>query len=172
MNSLIWLFILTLLPIFELRLTIPLGILSGSMKLPVIGNIAGFGLPWWQVFAVCTIANILVILPIFFFLDFFNLELMHLKWYEKLFNFFLRKAQKKIHKLEPQINKYGYPALAIFVGIPLPMTGAWTGALIAWILGLDRKKSFAAIAAGVLLAAIIVTAVTLGSIGLFRIAFS
>jgi len=52
----------------------------------------------------------------------------------------------------------GYIALSLFVGIPLPVTGAWTGTLVAYVLGLDRRKSILAIETGVLLATIIVTA--------------
>ncbi len=76
-----------------------------------------------------------------------------------------------MHELEPQMNKYGYLALAIFVGIPLPITGAWTGTLIAWLLDLNRKKSFIAIASGVIIAGVLVTLATLGGLGIFR-AFS
>jgi uncharacterized membrane protein len=172
MNEIFWLFILTLLPIFELRLTIPLGILSGSMHLPLFGNILGFGMPWQVVFAVCVIANALVTIPIFFFLDFFHHRFLHIGFYRRISDFFIARMQKKSRELKPQIDKYGYIALALFVGVPLPMTGAWSGALIAWLLGLDRKKSFVAITAGVLIAGIIVTLITLFGLGIFRFAFS
>lgn len=171
MEKIFWLFILTLLPIFELRLAIPLGILSGSLKLPFLGSVLGFGMPWQTVFIVCVIANALVVLPILFFLDFLHVRLLHLGFYRKTFDFFLAGIQKKSKKLEPQINKYGYIALALFVAVPLPMTGAWTGALIAWFLGLNRKKSIAAIALGVLLAGIIVTSITLTGMEIFKAPF-
>lgn len=81
------------------------------------------------------------------------------------------RIQKKAKKLEPQIDKYGYIALALFVAVPLPITGAWTGSLITWLLALNRKKSFAAIALGVLIAGIIVTLTTLVGLGVFRAFF-
>lgn len=171
MDKIFWLFVLTLLPIFELRLTIPLGILAGSIKMPILGSVIGFGLPWQEVFIICVIANILVVLPIFFFLDFLHHRFLHIRFYKRTFDFFIAKVHKKSRKLEPQINKYGYIALALFVGVPLPMTGAWTGALIAWLLDLNRKKSFAAITLGVIIAGVLVTLATLGGLGIFR-AFS
>ena len=61
--------------------------------------------------------------------------------------------------VKPNGDKYGYWGLAIFVSIPLPFTGAWTGALGAWILGMDRKRSMLVVAAGVLMAGVIVTLV-------------
>lgn len=168
MDKIFWLFILTLLPIFELRLTIPLGILSSSIRLPLLGNVLGFGMPWLTVFIVCVAANMLVALPIFFFLDFFHARFLNFSIYKKTFDFLVGGVQKKARKMEKQIDRYGYIALALFVAVPLPITGAWTGALIAWLLGLKRKKSFAAIALGVFIAGIAVTAITMGSIGLFK----
>ena len=117
---------------------------------------------------VCIIANALVVLPVFFFLDVMHKRLIHIRVYKSIFNFFIAGIQKKAKKLEPKIGKYGYLALALFVAVPLPMTGAWTGALIAWLLGLDRKKSFAAIAFGVLIAGVIVTLLALAGLGVFR----
>ena len=65
-------------------------------------------------------------------------------------------ARLKIH---PEVEKYGILGILIFVAIPLPLTGAWTGTLGAWILGLDRKKTILAVVGGVVVAGVIVTAI-------------
>ena len=69
---------------------------------------------------------------------------------------------KKVNKKKGQIEKFGYLGLALFVGIPLPGTGAWTGSLIASVLEMDKKKSFLAIFAGVIMASIIMMIVSFG----------
>jgi uncharacterized membrane protein len=117
-------------------------------------------------------ANIFVILPIWFFLDFLHHKFIHIKLYKKTADFFLNRIHKKSKQLEPRINQYGYIALALFTAIPLPVTGAWTSSIIAWLLGLNRKKSFFAVSLGVILAGIIVTFLTLGSFGIIESAFS
>ncbi len=158
MNKIFWAILLSMSPIAELRGGIPYILTLSELTVSNILFLA----------SACIIANVFVVLPIFFFLDFLHVKFMHIGFYRKTFDFFIKRIQKKSRNLEPQINKYGYIALAVFVAVPLPMTGAWTGALIAWLLGLNRKKSFAAIALGVLLAGIIVTIITLASLGAIR----
>ena len=75
--------------------------------------------------------------------------------------------QKKVDKFEKKYNTTGFLALMIFVAIPLPGTGAWTGCLISWFLDLDRKKSLLYISLGVLIAGIITTLASLGIINIF-----
>jgi len=72
---------------------------------------------------------------------------------------------KKVDKNKGAIEKYGFWGLVLFVGIPLPGTGAWTGALLASLLDMDRKKSFLAILIGVFMASIIMMLVSFGIIG-------
>ena len=69
---------------------------------------------------------------------------------------------KKVNKKKGQIEKFGYLGLVLFVGIPLPGTGAWTGSLIASVLEMDKKKSFLTIFAGVIMASIIMMIVSFG----------
>ena len=73
--------------------------------------------------------------------------------------------EKKGNSKRSQIDKYGYLGLVLFVGIPLPGTGAWTGSLVAILLGLDKKKSFICILIGVMLAAAIMSIVSYGILG-------
>jgi len=82
--------------------------------------------------------------------------LMKIKSIKKI----LVKIENKALKKKTQIDKYGYLGLLLFVGIPLPGTGAWTGALLAILLNLDKKKSFIYILLGVILASIIMSIVS------------
>lgn len=75
------------------------------------------------------------------------------------------KLEEKVLKKSSQIEKYGYLGLLLFVGIPLPGTGAWTGALLAVLLNLNFKKSLLYIFLGVILAGLIMSAVSFGIIG-------
>lgn len=83
-------------------------------------------------------------------------------WYVKIFDHFVKRTREKVgHK----INKYGYLGVALFVAIPLPVTGAWTGTLGAWIFGLNKKRTFAAVILGVMISGIIVSFITFFGIG-------
>jgi uncharacterized membrane protein len=147
--------ILSFLPIAELRGGIPLAIITGLNP--------------WLAFILCTIANILVIFFVFFFLDKIHLWLLSYRWYDKSINKILEKAKKRSAKVQRSMDLYGLLALTIFVAIPLPGTGAWTGTLIAWLLKLNRKKAFLSIALGVIIAGIIVTLAVTGIVALFKV---
>jgi uncharacterized membrane protein len=71
----------------------------------------------------------------------------------------LVKAQLKV---APKVTKYGYLGLLFFVAIPLPITGAWTGTVAAWVLGLEKRKAQKYIALGVCIAGAVVIAICLG----------
>lgn len=151
MNNIVTAIILSLLPISELRGGIPFAITQGVD--PAVA------------FFVCVVANCMVIPIVFLFLDLLHKFFMKIKWYENSFNYHLEKARRK---LEKSIGANGeFIALLLFVGIPLPMTGAYTGALLAWFFKGNRKKAYLSLALGVLVAAIIVTMTVLGGIKAF-----
>jgi len=157
MNQLLIALILSVLPVFELRGGLPLAI-NYSLK----NNV-----PIFLVFSLVIFLNILVIFLIFLFLDYLHAHLIKFKFYNKIFNFYIKRIRKKAEKIEKKIPESGYLALTLFVAIPLPVTGAWTGTFIAWLLGLERKKSILAISLGVLIAGIFVLLATLGFFNLF-----
>lgn len=142
-------FIISLMPILELRG----GLLAASLlKIPEV-----------EAIPISIIGNIL---PIPFILLFIK----HIfKWMKKI-NFFrglIEKLEKRAMSKSDKIQKYEFVGLMLFVGIPLPGTGAWTGALIASLLGIDIKKSSLAILCGILIATVImyfVSYVLLGNI--------
>ncbi len=153
----------TMLPFLELRASIPLGILSGSVKLPLGLYASGFGMPWPIVFLVCVISNIIlgVLIYVFFkkIINFFT----RFRWFRGFYNFFFTRTQKKAHYY---VDKYGEIGMAIFIGMPLPGSGVYSGALGAHILGFGFKRFFIAMVIGVLIAGVIVTLLSTGALRL------
>ena len=82
----------------------------------------------------------------------------------KKLNGIAKWLDKKVEKHKGQIEKYGFLGLVLFIGIPLPGTGAWTGCLIASVLEMDRKKSFLAAILGIIMASIIMMILSFGLI--------
>lgn len=151
-------FLVSMVPLIELRGAIPIAI---GMDL---------GLPEWLVLVIAIVGNIIPI-PIIYLFARKVLEWgkkCKIKWFKKFCNFCLEKGKKAGDKMLKKAKGGVYVALFLFVAIPIPGTGAWTGTLAASILDLDFKKSMIAIIAGVLTAGIIMLLV---SLGLFRVLF-
>jgi len=145
------------LPVFELRVGLPI----------LVEYAVRNGVSVWPYFLVVLILNVLVVFLVFMFFDFVHEVFMRVKWYRVVIGRVLNRMHMKVKKVERKMNRWGYFALLFFVAIPLPGTGAWTGCLIAWILGLDRLKSFVAIASGVVVAGLLVLLFSLGIFGGF-----
>lgn len=139
----IWAGFLSLLPISELRGGIPYAMTVGQA-------------PWWLAYLYCVGMNALAAPVAFLFLNTFHSLFYRLKWYKNIFD---RTVEKARHKVEKNVERFGYWGLAAFVAIPLPVTGAWTGALGAWILGMQKRKAIPVIIIGVAVAGLIVTAI-------------
>lgn len=114
------------------------------------------GIPLLQAYIICVLINALVAPVFFIFLETVHKALYKIAWYRKFFDKSVNRARAKVG---PKIEKYGMAGLLVFVAIPLPVTGAWTGTLGAWILGLNKKKSFLFILLGVMIAGLIVSTV-------------
>lgn len=140
-------FIISLLPILELRG----GLIAASL----------LNLSFYSSFIICYIGNIL---PVPFILMFIEKILNWLKKFPSIAKIINKLEMKSMSKSE-KIQRFKYMGLFLFVAIPLPGTGAWTGALIAILLGLDKKKSFLAILLGVLVAGIIMSILSYGILG-------
>ena len=82
----------------------------------------------------------------------------------KFFNKIANWLNEKVEKHKGQIEKFGYLGVVLFVGIPLPGTGAWTGSLIASVLNMDRKKTFLAVLVGLFMASVIMMLLSFGII--------
>lgn len=144
--------LLTIMPVFELRGGLPVIVEYATRQ----------GVSVWPYFLIVLILNILLILLIFMFFDFLHKLLMNIGWYKRIAGRALARLQKKIDRLEKNMDRWGYFALMFFVAVPLPGTGAWTGTIAAWVMGLDRLKSFIAISAGVIIAGLLVLLFSLG----------
>ena len=144
--------LLTVLPVFELRGGLPV-----IVEYVTRNNLSI--LPW---FVLVLILNILVIFFVFWFLDTLHESFMKFKLYEKVMSRYLERVRKKADKVQKKMEGMGFIALCLFVAIPLPGTGAWTGVLVAWILGLEKWKSILAIGCGVVVAGLIILFASLG----------
>lgn len=150
-------FLVSMVPLIELRGSVPIG-LSGFL---------GDALPIIPLYIVCIIGNMLPVPFIFFFARKVLEWGADKKFIGKFFTFCLEKGEKGGKKLQETAGRGLYFALFLFVGIPLPGTGAWTGTLAASFLDMDFKKSVIAIMAGVVLAGIIMGLASAGVFGAF-----
>ena len=171
-DTALWTALLALLPISELRGAIPFAIARG--------------IPWYFAYPFAAAFNALAAPLCWLFLSSLHKVFLRLaepaaetegrgsppgrpffSWYKKLFERFVERARSKLHK---NLERWGWIGLALFVAIPLPVTGAWTGTLGAWVLGLSKRRTLAAVIAGVIIAGAVVTAVVIlgiGALGLF-----
>jgi uncharacterized membrane protein len=141
----ILIFLLAMAPISELRGAIPTGILI-------------FNLPFWKVFLISFLGNLI---PVFFLLLFLepvsNFLSKKSNFFKKIINWFFKRTRKKV---DDHIKKYEEIGLVIFVAIPFPLTGGWSGAIAAFLLGLPFKVAFPLVSLGVLIAGVIVSVLT------------
>ena len=141
-----------MLPISELRGAIPLALIVYEM-------------PIWSAFLLAILGNLVPVILIIWFLNLLiNKFLIHRIYiFNRFFAWLFQRTQRKYSK---KFERWRDLALVILVAIPLPFTGAWTGALAAFVFGIPIKRAFPLIALGVLIAGIIVTTITLGVINL------
>jgi uncharacterized membrane protein len=112
-------------------------------------------------------ANLLVFPILSIFLNFFHsFFYKRLPFYQRFFDKTIIRIRKKV---ETKVALYGMVGITLFVAIPLPITGAYSGTLGSWILGLDKKKSFLAVSLGVCISTIIVTLILLLGNGAYSI---
>jgi uncharacterized membrane protein len=141
-KDIVWVLLATVSPISELRGGIPLGILKYELD-PLL------------TFFIAVVANALIFFPVFFALRlFYDKVLFRIPLFDKYLDS-LRKRGK------PKVDKYGFWGLALFVAVPLPLTGAYTGTILAWLLGMDWRKAFLAVGLGVIVAGVVVLLITL-----------
>lgn len=155
-------FIISMIPLIELRGAIPVALSPSDMMF--FGLFHGMGLPLVPAYIICIVGNMLPVPIIFLFAR------KVLEWgadkpiIGKFFTFCLEKGHKGGKKLQEKAGKGLFIALLLFVGIPIPGTGAWTGTLAASLLDMDFKQSVIAVLLGVILAGVIMG---LASAGLF-----
>ncbi len=141
----------SMIPIIELRGAIPMGAL--------------FGMPWWQSYLLSVLGNMV---PVPFILLFIKamigwMSRSKISFFNKLANWLNRKVEKK----RAQIEKYSFWGVCLFVAVPLPVTGAWTGSLVAAMIDMKFWKAFLSCLLGVMIAGVIVTLITYGAVAIF-----
>lgn len=141
-------FICSMIPVIELRGAIPMG--------------WALGLPWWQSYIFSVLGNMF---PVPFILLFINkiirwMANSKIKFFNKVANWLLKKAEKNRAKIE----KYAFWGVAFFVAIPLPVTGAWTGSLVAAVIDMKFWKALLSALIGVMIAGVIMTVIFYGGI--------
>ncbi len=141
-------FLVSMVPLIELRGGVPIAV--------------GMGLPYWPSMIVCVIANMVPVPIIYFFARKVLLWGKDKRYIGKFFTFCLEKGERGGQALKAKAGRRGlFLALLIFVGIPLPGTGAWTGTLAASFLNMGIKSTTVAVSLGVILAGIIMGVISL-----------
>ena len=148
-------FLISMIPLIELRGAIPV---SQAMQLPIIPS-----------YIICILGNMIPVPIIYLFARKFLEWGQNKKIIGGICRFFLEKGTKAGDKLQSKAGRGIFLALLLFVGIPLPGTGAWTGTLAASFLNMKFKQTVIAVMLGVLLAGLIMMA---GSLGLFSAIFA
>lgn len=151
MNPAIYVVLTAMTPVGELRASIPLGIQQ-------------FGLPWYQALLLSLVGNTIPVFVLLWALP--KLSAFLLSFPNPVGRFIMWRAERLRTSQGERFKKYGAAALLPFVAVPLPLTGAWTGCLLAWAMDIPPRKAFPMIWLGVLLAGIIVSVLTLGGIKL------
>lgn len=142
--------LVSMVPVIELRGGIPFGVAAG--------------LPVWMAFVAAVIGNII---PAPFIIVFIRRIFAWMRRRMPRLNSVVDKLERKAHLKGKTVTKYQYLGLAVFVAIPLPGTGAWTGALVAAFLDMRLRKAMPAIILGVVAAGLIISILTYGVASLF-----
>jgi len=138
------LMLITLVPALELRASIPVGILHSKMD-------------WSVVFGVCVVTNVVLGIAVFWAIQHIVPFLTRIRPIGYVYEKYVERTRKRIEK---GVEKWGEWAVAVFIGIPLPGSGVYSGALAAYLIGLKFGKFMVANVIGVLIAAVIVTALS------------
>ena len=146
MNEMLLVIVTTATPVSELRGGIPLGV--------------ALGLDPGLVFALSVTTNILIFFPARLALSWFYRSVFTKLPY---FDQYLVRVRRRG---EPTVRRYGLLGLLLFVAVPLPITGAYTGTVLSWLLAMEWKRSFVAIGLGVICAGIIVMLATMGVVSI------
>ena len=142
--------LVSMIPVIELRGSIPFGV--------------GVGLPVWLAYLAAIIGNML---PVPFIVVYIRRIFQWMRRHLPRLNYLVTRLEQKAHLKGRMVTKYKYLGLAIFVAIPLPGTGAWTGALAAAFLDMPLRKALPSIFAGVLVAGVAISILTFGVASLF-----
>ena len=145
--------VLAMAPISELRGAIPYAITVGKM-------------PWPEAYVMCVIANFLPVIPILYLIGPVSEYLRRFRIFDRFFEWLFARTRRK-GKL---IERFEVLGLILFVAIPLPVTGAWTGTVAAWLFGVRKPLALPAVFLGICIAGVVVTLASLGVISIWGVA--
>lgn len=149
-------FFVSMVPLIELRGAVPIAV--------------GMDLPYLPSLIVCVLGNMLPVPVIYFFARKVLIWGADKRYIGKMFTFFLQKGEKAGKKLTQKAGRRGlFLALMLFVGVPIPGTGAWTGTLAASFLDMGFKSTVASVSLGVIMAGIIMAVTSAGVLSVFGI---
>ena len=148
-------FVIAMLPIVELRGAIPWALTIGALE-------------WPRAYMLSVLGNMIPVVPLLLFLGPVSAALRHITLFDRFFNWLFARTRRR----SLAFQRYGALGLALFVAIPLPITGAWTGSAAAFLLGIPFRTAFPFIALGVCVAGVVVTAAVLGGVSLGGVLFS
>jgi len=135
---------ISMLPIVELRGAIPVGIVT-------------FKLSWWSAYGWAVLGNLIPVVPMLLFLTALSRTVGRAKGFSKFFAYLFERTKRRSRIVE----QYESLGLMVFVAIPLPLTGAWSGCIAAFLFGISFKAALLAISFGVLIAGVVVTLLSL-----------
>lgn len=147
--------VISALPISELRGAIPIAI-------------GVYGMDPFEAYSLSVLGNLIPVVPLLLFLEPVSEYLRRYRIFDIFFTWLFSRTRRNHSE---NFEKYGLFALTLFVAVPLPVTGAWTGCAAAFVFGIRFRHSFPAIVAGVMIAGIIVTAVTMTGMSLVDFIF-
>jgi uncharacterized membrane protein len=151
--------LVAMLPIAELRGAIPWALAPAPV---------GGGMAWQEAYVWAVIGNIVPVIPLLLLLESVSSAFRRYPVFDRFFAWLFERTRKRSKAVE----RYGPVGLILFVGIPLPVTGAWTGSVGAFLFGIRFRHAFPAIVLGVLLAGVVVTLASLGVLGALRHVFA
>lgn len=135
-----------MIPVGELRAALPIALTA-------------YHLPVWEAFGLAVLGNMIPVVFILWLIEPVSKFLRRWKIFDRFFNWLFERTRRKFYAKHAQ---WGDIALVIFVAIPLPVTGAWTGSLAAWLFGIPMRRAVPLILTGVVIAGIIVGLLSLG----------
>jgi len=149
-NDILHIVIITLTPLLELRASIPYGIIATDLPLIVI-------------FSVAVISNVFMAFIAYWFMNAIIKLITKLRFFNEIYERYKTRIQEKIHS---SVEKYGQLGMALFIGIPIPMSGVVSGALGAHLIGMKMGEFIKAAVIGVLISATLVTLVAITGVGI------
>ena len=151
LDPIVYIFGLAMLPLFEARYAIVVACILNKKY----GN-----LPWFEAALLSILGNFIAVIPVLYTLPWADRILHRWQWSGRLMDYFLQRARSR----KDLIDRHGFWGLTVFVALPVPVTGAWTGSLMAYVFAINKGKALLALLLGVIIATAIMGLAAYGGI--------